>query len=59
MEPTLLTLISHQLLDPYKKAAIVAAGVAASAIAVPTALAVVGFAPAGIAASEYLTRSSL
>jgi hypothetical protein len=49
-----LAVISHQLLDLYKKAAIVAAGVAAGAVAVPATLAIVGFAPAGIAAGEYL-----
>ena len=50
-----LTPISHHLLDRYKKAAIVAAG----ALVVPTTLAIIGFAPAGIAAGEYLTRSAL
>ena len=42
------TPISQQLLDLYKKAAIVAAG----ALVVPTTLAIIGFAPAGVAAGE-------
>ena len=50
-----LTPILQYLLDLYKKAAIVVAG----AVAVPATLAIVGFAPAGIAAGKYLTRSSL
>jgi len=52
--------ISHKLsLDHYKKAAIAVAGTVAGAVAVPAVLAIAGFAPAGIAAGEYLNRSSL
>jgi len=54
-----LTPISHQLFDHYKKAAIAVAGTVAGAVAVPAVIAIVGFAPAGIAAGEYLNHSSL
>lgn len=47
-------LVLYQPSDYYKKAAIVLGG----AVAVPATLAIVGFAPAGVAAGEYLTRAS-
>jgi len=53
-----LTPISHQLIDHYKRAAIAVAGNVAGAVAVPAVMAIAGFAPAGIAAGEYLNHSS-
>jgi len=48
-------LVSHQLLDYYKQAAMILGG----AVAAPVTLALIGFTPAGVAAGEYLICSSL